>query len=94
MFKYMKVSRGNVRVSGRRLYGADGWAARELARVAALMTQHEPAGDSSHSTHGTAAAPLTSAAYDVGARVTILLYYFPCLTSYTYSTITLHILYV
>lgn len=30
-------SRANVKVNGKKVYGADGWAVRELLKVAALL---------------------------------------------------------
>lgn len=65
------MSRANVKLNGRKVYGADGWAARELLKVAALLRSAQ---DSQHAPSAAAAErDRDTHHYDVSGRVSMLL---------------------
>lgn len=64
---WFQHSRANIKLNGKKLYGSDGWAVRELLKVASFLRAalHAPP----PSAHRSDDMPLN---YDVSARVTIL----------------------
>lgn len=62
----MQHSRANLKLNGKKLYGADGWAVRELLKVAALLRNalQAPPPDEQRAESG-------ALNYDVSARVSM-----------------------